>query len=238
MGGLPVTLVGTPVKVGDRMPDVALVGNDLKDVLLRSYEGKVLVLSAVASLDTEVCNLETRRFNAEAARLGEDVRILTVSMDLPFAQRRWCGAAGVDRVVTLSDHKHAAFGEGFGVLMKDHRLLARAVFVVDRDGTVRYIQIVEEVGKEPNYEPVLAEVRRLAGDDRRRPEEPRADTTTDRGERQPTWWKCAECGYMLQADVPPETCPSCHRRCEFRDVSCYTPDCGMRGPDSRLLGGR
>ena len=180
MGGSPVTLVGTPIRVGDRIPDVVLVGSDLKDVPLRSFQGRVLVIAAVPSLDTPVCDLETRRFNAEAAGLGEDVRILTVSMDLPFAQRRWCGAAGVDRVVTLSDHKYAGFGEGFGVLIKEHRLLARTVFVVDREGTVRYIQAVEEVGKEPDYEPVLAEVRRLAGGHRHRPEESRAEPGSQR----------------------------------------------------------
>ena len=161
MGGSPVTLVGTELKVGDRMPDVSLVGNDTKDVSLSSFAGKVLVISAVASLDTSVCDVETRRFNAEAAGLGDDVRILTVSMDLPFAQKRWCGAAGIDRVITLSDHKNAAFGQGFGVLIKEHRLLARAVFVVDRSGTVRYIQLVKEVGQEPDYEPALAEARKL-----------------------------------------------------------------------------
>ncbi|UCG41971.1 MAG: thiol peroxidase [candidate division WOR-3 bacterium] len=161
MGGMPVTLVGTELKVGDRVPDVTLVGNDMNDVSLSSYLGKVLILSAVASLDTSVCDIETRRFNTEAAKLGDEVRILTVSMDLPFAQKRWCGAAGIDRVTTLSDHKLAAFGQGFGVLIKERRLLARAVFVVDRSGTVRYIQLVKEVGQEPDYEPVLAEARKL-----------------------------------------------------------------------------
>jgi thiol peroxidase len=161
MGGSPVTLLGTELKVGDKVPDVFLVGNDLKDVALSSYLGKVLIISAVASLDTSVCDTETRRFNTEAAGLGDEVRILTMSMDLPFAQKRWCGAAGIDKIITLSDHKHAAFGQGFGVLIKENRLLARAVFVVDRSGTVRYIQLVKEVGQEPDYEPVLAEVRKL-----------------------------------------------------------------------------
>jgi thiol peroxidase len=163
MGGNPVTLVGTELKPGDRMPDVALVDNDLKVVNLASFAGKVLVISAVPSLDTPVCDTETRRFNTEAAGLGDDVRILTVSMDLPFAQKRWCGAAGVDRVVTLSDHRTGAFGNAFGVLIKELRLLARVLFVVDRDGTVRYIQTVEEIGKEPDYDAVLAAVKGLTG---------------------------------------------------------------------------
>jgi thiol peroxidase len=132
-------------------------------VNLASFAGKVLVISAVASLDTSVCDTETRRFNTEAAGLGDDVRILTVSMDLPFAQKRWCGAAGVDQVVTLSDHRTGAFGNAFGVLIKELRLLARVLFVVDRDGTVRYIQTVEEIGKEPDYDAVLAAVKGLIG---------------------------------------------------------------------------
>ncbi|MBN2536836.1 thiol peroxidase [candidate division WOR-3 bacterium] len=160
-GGKPVTLVGDELGVGDRMPDVVLVGNDMKEAKLGSFAGKVLVLSAVASLDTSTCDIETRRFNAEAVKLGDDVRVVTVSMDLPFAQKRWCGAAGVDRVVTLSDHRDAEFGNRFGVLMKENRLLARAVFVVDRQGAVRYIQLVPEVGQEPDYEAVLAAVREL-----------------------------------------------------------------------------
>jgi thiol peroxidase len=161
-GGKPVTLLGDEIRVGDRAPDVTLVANDLTAVKLSDWFGKILVVSAVTSLDTAVCDIETRRFNAEAAKLGGDVRILTVSMDLPYAQRRWCGAAGVDRVVTLSDHREAAFGERWGVLMKENRLLARAVFVVDRDAVVRYIQLVREVGQEPDYAAVLAAIRELS----------------------------------------------------------------------------
>jgi thiol peroxidase len=162
MGGNPVTLVGEGVKVGDKAPDFVVVGNDMQPVSFSSYLGKVCVLAAVPSLDTEVCSTETRRFNQEAASLGDDVVILTVSMDLPFAQKRWCGAAGVDRVVTLSDHRDASFGLAYGVLIKDVRLLARAVFVVDRDGVVRYVELVPEVGQEPDYEAALAAVRGLS----------------------------------------------------------------------------
>ncbi|MFO7674993.1 MAG: thiol peroxidase [bacterium] len=161
-GGKPVTLIGNGVRVGDNAPDATLVANDLSTVRLSSYFGKVLVVVVVSSLDTSVCDLETRRFNAEAAGLGDEVRVLTVSMDLPFAQKRWCGAAGVDRVETLSDHREAEFGRAWGVLMKESRLLARAVFVVDRAGIVRYIQLVSDVGKEPDYAAVLAAVREVA----------------------------------------------------------------------------
>ena len=161
MGGNPVTLVGDEVKVGDKAPDFVVVGNDMKPVEFSTYRGKVCVVAAVPSLDTEVCSTETRRFNVEAASLGEDVVILTVSMDLPFAQKRWCGAAGVDRVVTLSDHRDASFGLAYGVLIKEARLLARAVFVIDRAGIVRYVELVPELGEEPNYEAALAAVREL-----------------------------------------------------------------------------
>ena len=121
----------------------------------------ICVIATVPSLDTSVCDLETRRFNQEASNLGDDVQILTISMDLPFAQKRWCGAAGVDRVITLSDHRAASFGLAFGVLIKELRLLARAVFVLDHEGIIRYIQIVKEVGDEPDYDAVLNAVRAL-----------------------------------------------------------------------------
>jgi thioredoxin-dependent peroxiredoxin len=155
MAGKPATLLGTELKVGDVAPDFTAVGNDMKPVRLSQFKGKVVVLAAVPSLDTPTCDIETRRFNAEAAKLGPDVVILTVSMDLPFAQKRWCGAAGIDRVVTVSDHRDAAFGTAYGVLIKDVRLLARAVFVVDPKGVIRYIQLVKEVGTEPDYAPIL-----------------------------------------------------------------------------------
>ena len=153
--GNPLTLVGEAVKVGAPALDVELLDNDLKPVRLSSYRGKTLVIASVPSLDTPVCDLETRRFNDEAANLGADVEMVTVSMDLPFAQKRWCGAAGVKRLRTLSDHRDAAFGLAYGVLIKELRLLARAVFIVDREGTVRYEQLVKEVANEPDYDAVL-----------------------------------------------------------------------------------
>jgi thiol peroxidase len=161
MKGNPLTLLGEEVKVGDPSPDVEVLDNSLSPVRLSSFRGKICVISSVPSLDTPVCDLETRRFNEEADRLGEDVVILTISMDLPFAQKRWCGAAGVTRVKTLSDHRDASFGTAYGVLIKELRLLARAVFVVDREGTVRYVQLVKELTSEPDYEAVLKAVREL-----------------------------------------------------------------------------
>jgi len=156
--GNPVTLVGKEVKVGDAATDVTLLDNDLKAVALSAFRGKVVVLSSVPSLDTPVCDTETRRFNEEAAKLGDGVAVLTISMDLPFAQKRWCGAHGIERVKTLSDHRDAAFGKAYGVLIKELRLLARAVFVVDRQGTVLHIQLVKELATEPDYAAVLKAV--------------------------------------------------------------------------------
>ena len=159
--GNPLTLIGTEVKVGDSAPDATLLSNDLSPVQLSTYRGKVCVISVVPSLDTPVCDMQTRKFNEEAGNLGDNVVILTASMDLPFAQSRWCGAAGVEKVVTLSDHRDANFGEAFGVLIKELRLLARAVFVVDKDGTVQYIQLVKEVTEEPDYGAVIEAVKKL-----------------------------------------------------------------------------
>ena len=161
MKGNPLTLVGGGLIVGDRAPDVELLDTDLGQVKLSSFRGKICVISSVPSLDTPVCDMETRRFNEAAGNLGSDVVILTVSMDLPFAQKRWCGAAGVDKVVTLSDHRDAAFGTAYGVLIKELRLLARAVFVMDREGVIQYIQVVKEVTEEPDYQDVLDAVGKL-----------------------------------------------------------------------------
>jgi len=161
MHGNPLTLAGNEVKTEDIAPDATLLDNDLNPVKISSYKGKVCVISSVPSLDTPVCDIETRRFNQEAEGLGEDVIILTVSMDLPFAQKRWCGAAGVDRVVTLSDHRDASFGEAYGMLVKELRLLARAVHVIDREGIVRYIQIVNEMSEEPDYAEVINKIKKL-----------------------------------------------------------------------------
>ncbi|KPK45991.1 MAG: redoxin [Planctomycetes bacterium SM23_25] len=160
--GSPLTLIGDALEVGDAAPDVTVLGNDLSEVALASFRGKAVVIASVPSLDTPVCDLQTRRFNEEAAGLAGDVEVLTVSMDLPFAQARWCGAAGVDRVTTLSDHRDAAFGTAYGVLIRELRLLARAVFVVDRDGVIRYIQVVPEITDEPDYAGALDAVRELA----------------------------------------------------------------------------
>jgi len=162
MRGNPLTLIGNEVKVGDVAPDFVVLDNNLSPVKFSSFRGKTCIISSVPSLDTPVCDMETKKFNEEAGRLGPDVAILTVSMDLPFAQKRWCAAAGVDKVQTLSDHRDASFGTSYGVLIKELRLLARAVFLVDRKGIIQYIQLVKEVSKEPDYEAVLNTLRKLS----------------------------------------------------------------------------
>ena len=161
MKGNPLTLMGQELKIGDMAPDVVLANNDLAPVSLSSYHGKVCIISSVPSLDTPVCDMETRRFNEEAGALGDDVAIITVSMDLPFAQKRWCGAAGVDKVITLSDYGDMSFGNAYGVLIKELKLLARSVFVLDRQGIIQYIQLVNEVTEEPNYQEILDAVGKL-----------------------------------------------------------------------------
>ncbi|UCD71488.1 MAG: thiol peroxidase [Syntrophobacterales bacterium] len=161
MKGNPLTLVGNEVTVGDVAPEFECLSNDLSPVTFSSFRGKVCIVSSVPSLDTLVCDVETRRFNEEAGRLSSDVVILTISMDLPFAQKRWCGTAGITRVQTLSDHRDASFGTSYGVLIKELRLLARAVFVVDRNGMIQYIQLVNEITQEPDYEAVLAAANKL-----------------------------------------------------------------------------
>jgi thiol peroxidase len=161
MKGNPLTLIGKELRVGDWAPDVEVLDNNLSPVKLSSFRGKICVISSVPSLDTPVCDMETRRFNKEAGKLSADIQILTISMDLPFAQKRWCGAAGVDNVVTLSDHRNASFGTAYGVLIKELRLLARSVFVVDREGIIKYVQMVNEIGQEPDYDTIMNAVNNL-----------------------------------------------------------------------------
>ncbi len=162
MMGNPVTLVGSECAVGAPAPDFAVVDGDLQPVSLADLGGGVKLLSVVPSLDTPVCELQTKRFHEEAAGLPEGVTVATVSVDLPFAQKRFCATHGIDRVRVLSDYKDVSFGTAYGVLIDELRLLARAIFVVDAAGTVRYAQIVPEVTDHPDYDAALAAVRSLA----------------------------------------------------------------------------
>ncbi|OKP96012.1 thiol peroxidase [Paenibacillus sp. P46E] len=159
--GNPITLVGPELKAGDTAPDFVVSKNLLEEASLNDYSGKIKLISVVPSLDTGVCDAQTRRFNTEAAELGDDVVILTISMDLPFAQARWCGAAGIDRVVTLSDHKEASFGQAYGVLIKEFRLDMRSIFVVDKNNTLAYVEYLAEMSEHPNYEAAVAAVKAL-----------------------------------------------------------------------------
>ena len=163
MKGNPLTLLGEELKVGSPAPDFELLDAGLATVKSSSFRGRVCVITSIPSLDTSVCDIMTRRFNEAASAMGENVVVLAVSMDLPFAQKRWCGAAGAKNIQVLSDHREASFGQAFGVLIKELRLLARAVFVIDGGGIVRYIEIVSEVADEPDYERALNAVRELLG---------------------------------------------------------------------------
>ncbi len=163
-GGRGVTVVGEDITVGQQAPEFTVTAQDWSAFHgLADTEGKVRIIAAVPSLDTPVCARETRRFNESAAALGEDIAILVISMDLPFAQARWCGAEGIDQVTVLSDHKDADFGPKYGVLIKEVRLLRRAVFVINRSGKVVYADYMPALGDEPDYDAVLEAARRALG---------------------------------------------------------------------------
>jgi thioredoxin-dependent peroxiredoxin len=162
MHGKPLTLVGPELKVGRKAPPFEVVDGEYRTVRSADFAGKVLLVASVPSLDTGVCSLETKRFNEEAAKLPGDVAVLTVSQDLPFAQKRFCAAEKIGDVKVLSDHVWRSFGLGWGVFIKENGLLARAVWVVGRDGRIAYAQVVPELGQQPDYEAALAAARRAA----------------------------------------------------------------------------
>lgn len=159
--GNPLTLIGPELQAGDSAPDFTVSKNLLEDVSLKDFAGKIKLISVVPSLDTGVCDAQTRRFNEEAAGLGDDVVILTVSADLPFAQARWCGAAGVDQVITLSDYKTRSFGQAYGVLIKEFQLDMRSIFVVDQNDKITYVEYLSEMTEHPNYEAAVEAVKSL-----------------------------------------------------------------------------
>ncbi|WP_422657658.1 thiol peroxidase [Paenibacillus sp. EC2-1] len=159
--GNPLTLIGPELQVGDTAPDFTVSKNLLEDASLKDFAGKIKLISVVPSLDTGVCDAQTRRFNEAAAGLGEDVVILTVSADLPFAQARWCGAAGVDQVITLSDYKSRSFGQAYGVLIKEFQLDMRSIFVVDQNDKITYVEYLGEMTEHPNYEAAIEAVKSL-----------------------------------------------------------------------------
>ena len=150
--GNPLTLIGPDLKVGDKAPGFTVIDNDLKEVSLKDFGGKIKVISVTPSLDTPVCDIQARRFNQEAANFSAEVAVLNISMDLPFAIARFCNAAGIDRVKTLSDHRDASFGNAYGVLIKELRLLARSIFIIDKDDIIRHKEVVPEVSDHPDYD--------------------------------------------------------------------------------------
>jgi thiol peroxidase len=153
--GNPVTLVGSEIKTGNKAPDFTALNNELKPVNMSDYDGKVKILSIFPSVDTGVCSKQNHRFNEEASKLSDDIVILAISNDLPFALSRFCGAEGIDKVITLSDHKDLDFAMKYGFLIEEMRLLARGVVVVDKDNTVKHVEYVPEIGQEPDYDAAI-----------------------------------------------------------------------------------
>ena len=161
MRGNPLTLLGPELKAGDKAPDFSAVNDGMQPVNLAGTGKAVRIFSVVPSLDTPVCDAQTKRFNEEAAKLP-GVEIFTISMDLPFAQKRWCGNYGIDKIKMLSDHRSGSFGEHYGTLIKDMRIESRAIFVLDKDDTIQHVEYVKEVADHPNYETALEAARSLA----------------------------------------------------------------------------
>ena len=159
--GNPLTLIGPELKVGDKAPEFTVLDSDLKEVKLQDFKGKIKVISVTPSLDTPVCDLQARRFNQEAAGFADNVAVLNISMDLPFAIARFCNAAGIDKVKTLSDHRDASFGTAYGVLIKELRLLARSIFVIDKDDIIRLKEIVPEETNHPDYESAVKQIKQM-----------------------------------------------------------------------------
>ncbi|WP_213423531.1 thiol peroxidase [Bhargavaea massiliensis] len=158
----PVTLLGTEIKVGDEAPDFTVLQNDLSPFTLKDTEGKIRLISVIPSIDTGVCSTQTKRFNEAVTDLGDDVAVLTISVDLPFAQARWKASEGLDNAHTLSDHRDLSFGTAYGVVMKELRLLARSVFVIGKDGKVAYVEYVPEGTDHPDYDQAIDAVKKLA----------------------------------------------------------------------------
>jgi len=161
MGGKPITLLGKELSIGERAPSFKLIGSELNVLTNDLFYGKVIILSCVPSVDTPICSLETRRFHKEALKLSDDIRVITVSKDLPFAQSRWCAANGVGNIIMASDYRDFGFAKDYGVLIEETGLLARAVFVLTKQGKIAYIQKVPEVAQEPMYAPILAVAKEL-----------------------------------------------------------------------------
>ena len=163
MKGSPLTLLGEEIKAGDKAKNFKALDKTLEEVALDKFKGKIKLIASVPSLDTPVCDTEIKRFNDEAAKLSKDIVIVFISMDLPFAQKRFCQANSINKVKTLSDHREADFGLKYGVLIKGLRLLARAVFIIDKEDTLRYVQLVPELSSPPDYDAALKALKEVVG---------------------------------------------------------------------------
>jgi thiol peroxidase len=161
MKGKPLTLLGDDVQVGQKAADFSAVNQDMQNVKLSDFAQTLRIITTYPSLDTPVCDIMAKRFNEEAAKLGDDVNVLAISMDLPFAQKRWCAASDAQNIITLSDYKNTEFGAGYGVLIKELRLLARSIFIVDKHGVIRYKELVSEIADQPDYESAVKAVKEL-----------------------------------------------------------------------------
>jgi len=159
--GNPLTLVGPELKAGEQAPDFTVNKSLVESASLKDFAGKIKLISVVPSIDTGVCDAQTRRFNEEASKLGDNVVVITISNDLPMAQGRWCGAAGIDKVTMLSDYKNVSFGDAYGVHIKELRLLMRSIFVIDQNDKIAYVEYLSEMTEHPNYEAALEAVRAL-----------------------------------------------------------------------------
>lgn len=159
--GNPLTLLGEEVKAGQKAADFKVLAQDLTDKRLSDFKGKIKLIASVPSLDTPVCDSEIKRFNDEASKLSKDIAIIFISMDLPFAQKRFCQEFEINRVKTYSDHREADFGTKYGVLIKDLRLLARAIFIIDKDDRVAYVEYVKELGSPPNYDAAVSALKKI-----------------------------------------------------------------------------
>jgi len=159
--GNPITLIGPELKAGDQAPDFTVNKSLVETASLKDFAGKVKLISVVPSIDTGVCDAQTRRFNEEASKLGDSVAVITISNDLPMAQARWCGAAGIDKVTMLSDYKNVSFGDAYGVHIKELRLLMRSIFVIDQNDKITYVEYLKEMTEHPNYDAALDAVRAL-----------------------------------------------------------------------------
>lgn len=159
--GNPLTLLGKEIKIGEKAPDFTVLSNDLKEIMLDQFKNKIKLIASVPSLDTPICDLEIKRFNDEATSLSKDIIIIFISMDLPFAQKRFCSAYNIKKVKTFSDHKDSNFGNNYGVLIKELRLLSRAIFIADKDNIIRYTEYVKEIGNPPDYKSAINALKKL-----------------------------------------------------------------------------